>query len=85
MRTYKEVKQYKKWGNSTDVHKTSIVDMFKGNQPSGYDTGYFAPSQANWCYQFTIVKLNNEIFEVVTQFGTVVGGRMINLYENGAK
>lgn len=82
-RTYKEVKEYKVWGNETIISDVSIVNMFKGNQPTGYNTGYFAPSQANWCYQFAIVKLNGKVYEVVTQFGAVVGGRLINLYENG--
>ena len=82
-RTAKEVNQYRVWGADTSYREVSIIDLFKDNQPSGYDNGYFAPSGANWAYSFVIVKLNGKIYEVVTQFGSVVGGREINLYENG--
>lgn len=55
----------------------NIKAIFKGIQPNGYEVAYFAPKNANCCYRILITKLDNQVFEVVTQFGSVLGGRYL--------
>lgn len=56
---------------------------FKDIQPDIYATGFYSSPSWNWGYIIGIVGVKNEdtiqYFEVVTQFGQVVGAREINL------
>lgn len=63
-------------------HGEKIIDMFQDIQPYGETIDYYHPSTANWSYILKIVKLNGELYEVLTQFGTVVGGRHLILQDN---
>ena len=36
------------------------------------DVGYYAPSNANWCYIVAIVDYNGYLTSVVLQFGVIV-------------
>lgn len=75
--TYKNIKWLLDCDGSRDVEK-----IFEGIQPRGYDIAYYTPSTANWCYGVSIVKLDNKIYEVVTQFGVVRGGRELPYLES---
>lgn len=74
--TYREVKElidYTDWENQKAFKK--------GDQPiSVHRTGYFAPSGANWAYQFGITRgRDGKVYEVVTVFGEVRGFQQIYL------
>jgi len=78
MRQYKDVKWFKKYGQE-------VAELFGKIQPRGEAVGYYHPSNANWNYQFLIVMLSGKLYEVMTQFGSVEGGREIILPENKDK
>lgn len=73
-----DVKWYLKYGQD-------VAEMFGTIQPMGEIVDAYWPSNANWAYQRQIVKFNGEIYDVLTQFGSVVGGRKMFLYENKDK
>lgn len=62
---YREVKELIKWG----AENQEIL----GKQPHIYQTGYFTPSNANWSYVIGFTNYNGQDYEVVTQFGEVIG------------
>lgn len=72
---YSDVKWYYKYGQE-------VRELFKDIQPVGDDIGYYSPSSANWNYAFKIVRFNGEIYEVMTRFGSVEGGRLVVLPDN---
>jgi hypothetical protein len=72
---YSEVKRLIDYG-------AEVKDLFGKLQPSGETFGYYTPSNANWSYQFKVCKLNGKLYEVVTQFGAVLGGRELFLLDN---
>jgi len=79
MATYKEVKQLQAWGKDDEV-----VSKLMSNgmiQPSIFATDYFHPSQANWSWQIGLVKIDGVTYELLTQFGTVKGGRAVYMPE----
>lgn len=79
MATYKEVKQLQEWGKDDEViSKLMSQDM---KQPSIFGTGYFHPSNANWSWEIGLVKIDGTVYEVLTQFGTVRGGRPVYMPE----
>lgn len=78
MRQYTQVKWFEKQGQE-------VAKLFDNTQPSGEVIDYYQPSTANWSYQFMICKLDGKLYEVMTRFGSVVGGREIYLYENTSK
>jgi len=59
-----------------------VAKLFGDMQPQGYNIGSYHPSNANWSYVFMIVKYKGKIYEVMTQFGEVVGGREVILQDN---
>lgn len=68
-----DVKQYKEWGkNDAVISKLMKQDMF---QPSLFATGYYSAPSWNWAYQFGIVKIGGKLYEVMTRFGSIEGGR----------
>ena len=72
---YADVKWYLK-------HGQDVAELFGDRQPSGEVIDYYTPSGANWSYQRKIVKSNGKLYDVITQFSSVVGGRELHLYEN---
>lgn len=78
MRKYTDVKWFNKYGQD-------VAKLFGNIQPMGETIDYYHPSQANWSYQFMIVKLNGKLYEVMTRFGSVEGGREIILPDNKDK
>jgi len=72
---YSDVKWYLNYGQE-------VAELFGDLQPIGEIVDSYWPSQANWAYQRMIVKLDGELYDVLTQFGSVVGGRKLHLYEN---
>ena len=78
MREYNDVKWMQKYGQD-------IAELFGSTQPQGEQIGYYHPSTANWSFQFLIVKLDGKLYEVMTRFGSVEGGREIILPDNTSK
>lgn len=78
MKTYRDVKWFNKYGQD-------VAKLFGNIQPQGEQIGYYHPSQANWSYEFLIVKLDGKLYEVMTRFGSVEGGREIFLPDNKGK
>lgn len=78
MRAYKDVQ----W---MYTHGDDVAKLFDGIQPTGETIDYYQPSNANWSYQFKIVKFKGKLYEVMTQFGVVVGGREIILHDEERK
>lgn len=78
MKNYKDVKWMQDYGQD-------VANLFGKIQPTGEFMDFYAPSNANWAYRFLIVKLNGRIYEVMTQFGAVVGGRELFLADNKGK
>lgn len=72
---YQDVKWYEKYGKD-------VAKLFGTIRPQGHAIGYYHPSNANWSYEFKIVKFKGKIYEVMTQFGTVKGGREVILQDN---
>lgn len=76
--TYKRIKWLTESEWSQDVR-----DVFGNFQPSLLiETGYYTPSQANWSYIVGIVALDGKLYEVVTRFGSVEGGRELQFEHN---
>lgn len=74
-----DVKMLIKWGNENP----KISHMIRtGLQPSGHVLAYYMPSQANWSWQIGIYIVNGELYELLTRFGSVEGGRKIYKYDN---
>lgn len=78
MRKYTDVKWMYKYGQE-------VKELFKNIQPYGETIDYYHPSTANWSYQFMIVKLDGKLYEVMTRFGSVEGGRELFLQDNKGK
>lgn len=56
-----------------------VRQAFGNVQPVGFAYGYYTPSYANWSYTVMITGINGKFYEVVTRFGSVEGGREIDL------
>lgn len=72
--TYKTVKDLIKWGQDDEAIK-AMYDA--GYQPQGHIFASYWPSGANWAYQIGLYRINGELYELVTRFGAVEGGRRI--------
>ena len=76
----KDVKLMQKWGKENEV-----IAKLMGNdchhQPRIYTTGYYTPSNANWSWEFGLVKIDGITYELLTRFGQVGGGREIYIPE----
>jgi len=66
------IKQLIKWGKEDKVVK-HLIDS--GAQPSLFYIAFYSPSQANWSYQIGIANVDGRLYELVTRFGSVEGGR----------
>lgn len=75
---YSDVKWYLK-------HGQDVTKLFGNVQPQGEIIDSYWPGGANWAYQRMIVSFNGKIYDVLTQFGSVVGGRELWLYDNTGK
>ena len=71
---YSDVQQLIKYGKDNEV-VARMVEI--GLQPSGHVIAYYTPSGANWAYQIGIYKVNGDMYELVTRFGSVEGGRRV--------
>ena len=75
--TREDVKKFIEWGkNDPVISKLMKQEMV---QPQIFTTGYYSSPSANWSYLFGIVKLGGVVYEVMTQFGSIKGGREIYL------
>lgn len=72
--TYKIIKWLTESEWSQDVR-----DVFGDLQPNMIEQSYYTPSDANWSYVVGITWLNGKCYELVTQFGVVVGGRELQM------
>lgn len=70
---YKDIKAIYEW---YDKYADNEARELIGTQPTTHIIAYFAPSNANWCYQVGIVKFNNSYYEVVLVFGEVRAVRL---------
>ena len=76
MKTREDVKLYQQWGAENKVIAKMMQD--KSNfQPQMFTTGYYSAPSWNWAYQFGICRIGSHYYELMTQFGCVVGGREI--------
>lgn len=75
---YSDVKWHLKYGQD-------VAELFGTVQPIGHTIGYYHPSTANWSYEFKIVSFKGKIYEVMTRFGAVEGGREVILHDNTDK
>jgi hypothetical protein len=75
MTAYNDVKWMQQYGQD-------VARLFNGIQPRGEKIGFYHPSPANWSYEFKIVKLDGKLYEVMTRFGDVEGGREVLLPDN---
>jgi hypothetical protein len=75
---YSDVKWYLKYGQD-------VAKLFDTIQPMGEIIDQYWPGSANWAYYRMIVSFNGKIYDVLTRFGTVVGGRELSLYDNTNK
>lgn len=73
--TRQDIEQYKQWGEENKV----IAKLMKQTrfQPYMFTTGYYSAPSWNWGYVFGIVKIGKAYYELMTQFGCIVGGREI--------
>lgn len=84
MKTREDVKLMQQWGNNNKV-VAKLMDSKSNFQPHMYITGYYSAPSWNWAYQFGIVKIGSRYYELMTQFGGVVGGREIYMERYTAK
>jgi hypothetical protein len=73
---YKATAKNIKWLKDSEFSQ-EVIDTFKGIQPLGYEVAYYTPSYANWSYRVMITPHAGNLYEAVTQFGEVVGGRLL--------
>lgn len=69
---YSDVKWYLK-------HGQEVAKLFGDIQPSGEIIDSYWPSGANGAYQRVICKLDGKLYDVITRFGSVEGGRELSL------
>lgn len=74
----KQVKLLEKWGQEDPKIKVMISNGF---QPQGHTLAYYTPSNANWSYQIGIYMVDGVVFELLTRFGSVEGGRRLHFPE----
>lgn len=76
--SYRNVSQLLRWG----VEDEEISDMILHDlQPVGHVFAYYTPSNANWSWQIGIYKVNGQLYELLTRFGSVEGGRKLYTIE----
>lgn len=86
MKTRQDVKQFQEWGKDNKVINKLMTSTKRSEfQPSMFVTGYYSAPSWNWAYQFGIVKIGKNYYELMTQFGGVVGGREIYIDKYTAK
>lgn len=71
-----DVENYKRWGAENKVI-AKLMSNKSSFQPQMFTTGYYSTPSWNWSYVFGIVKIGTRYYELMTQFGGVVGGREI--------
>jgi hypothetical protein len=79
MATAKKVKQLQTWGEEDEVIKKLMEREMV--QPRVFITDYYYPSTANWSWQIGIAKIDDKYYELLTQFGSIKGGREIYFHE----
>lgn len=84
MKTRDDVKMFKVWGAENKVI-SELMSNKSNFQPRMYTTGYYSAPSWNWAYQFGICKIGNRYYELMTQFGSVCGGREIYMDKYSAK
>ncbi len=80
MKTAREVKQLQKWGKENEVI-SKLMEHDCHNQPRTHVFDYYHPSNANWNWEFGLVKIGESHYELLLQFGQVCGGREIVIPE----
>lgn len=72
-------KDLKAWYLNNEQAVANAKQYFGDNQPNIHEIGFYSAPSWNWGYRIGIVGVNDMWFEVVTQFGSVVAAREINL------
>lgn len=73
--TRQDVKQLQKWGKDNEViQKLMAKEMV---QPSIYRTAYYSAPSWNWAYEIGLATIDGVVYELLTQFGSIKGGREI--------
>lgn len=70
--------KYIKWLTDSEWSE-DVRKAFGDVQPHGAEVGWYSPSQANWSYIVMITAISGKYYEVVTRFGSIEGGREIDL------
>lgn len=70
--SYKELKDY--YTQNGDA-KALAKEVFGDKQPNIYRTGFYSAPSWNWGYLIGLVTVKGQVYEVVTQFGSVVAAR----------
>ena len=76
-----DVKLFQDWGKNDKVISKMMNQKGVGFQPHIFQTGFYKAPSWNWAYQFGILKVGSKVYEVMTRFGAVEGGREVNLVE----
>lgn len=72
--TARDVRDLQRWGTDDTV----VTGLAKsGFQPSMRNHAYFHPSTANWSWQIGLVEIDHKLYELLTRFGVVEGGREV--------
>lgn len=79
MATAKDIKDLKKWGTEDEVVSQLMANEMI--QPRIYQTDYYHPRTANWSWQIGVVKIGENYYKLLTQFGAVKGGHIIGIPE----
>lgn len=72
---YSDVKLYREWGEQNPVISKLMKD--DNFQPNIFQTGFYSAPSWNWGYVFGIVTIGGTVYEVMTRFGSLEGGREI--------
>lgn len=75
--TSKEVKRLQALGK-VDIVVSKLMSQTK-IQPQLHYLASNSPASANWSWQIGLVQLNGEVYELLTRFGCVEGGRKVYL------
>lgn len=77
--TYKDIQNLIKWGAEHDDINAMIM---AGYQPQGHVYAYYQPSSVNWAWQIGLYTIDGTLYELVTRFGSVEGGRVVYQHDN---
>jgi hypothetical protein len=72
--TAKDIKMLQRYGADNEV----VAAMMKRQeQPGLYEIAYFSPANANWSWTIGLATIDSNLYELLTRFGVVEGGRQV--------